>query len=352
MNHVIQVLCTVCALGVCAGGQAGAQESFPQDWSQGDIAFKKAMASDLSFGSGEGRTQPGAIAAWDQFLARDDISPEQRLFATWRIGSLCSTILDPVVRKEKPDQARAEKALAEARDMIPDLICREKLNAVTLHATAPGTNTDRACWLTQGYRWIRSIAQETVEASASRVSGSGFCVGQEFYGAAPESRPASIEQRRQLLERRVKDAGDTLATRIAEFVRWDTDGWAATGLLKAVADVAPPEHLAMWRKAAKEAKLEGDFGDLDKPLLEPLPSEAPKEAPPADTVVPFEVEEDASPAIAVSPDADAGGSGSWKVVIGLSILLLVTGMVLVLLTLRRRESMDPAAGEPPDRYSV
>jgi len=236
---------------------------YPPDWSETDIAFKEAMNYDLSFGIGVGRTQPGAIRAWEKFLAVGGISEEQRLFALWRIASLCSYNLDPVDRKEKPDEARSERLFKQVRDLIPGLVCNETINAATQHASHWGTPMERAMRKAENYRWFRTRTDEMIEMSASRVSKFGSMLPQKYRtGRTLKPAVGSLEERRKRLRRMLKEGEESLVNHIAEFIEWSPDGLAVAVLLKSVEDIADPSHLETWRNT--KSRFESEWETSNK----------------------------------------------------------------------------------------
>ena len=223
------------------------QQGRSQAWSEKDIALKKAMNRDLSFGVGQGRTQAGAIQAWEEFLNLEGISDEQKLFATWRIASLYAYNFDPVEREEKPNMDRAEKLFREVRDLIPGLVSLETINAATQHASMWGSPIERAMRKAENYRWLLTRSQEMLANSAARVSRHGYIVGEKFYGQTLNPPRASLQERHQLLEHLLKDGQENIVKQITEFIEWSQDKQAVDALLASVADTAAPEHLEQWR---------------------------------------------------------------------------------------------------------
>lgn len=210
------------------------------------LAFKEALDKDLSYGVGEGRTQPGAIHAWEEFLECDGRSKEQELFAMWRIASLCAYSFDSK-RGEKPDMARAMEFFTKTREHIPGLVCHEMINATTQYASMPGDQMEQAMRKAEGYRWIRTRTDEMVMNSAATVSRTGSVVDLDFYRQPAFPPQVSLEEKEVLLRDGLRRGEESLVRYIAEFIEWNNDPAAAATLLNSIEDIADPAHLEMWR---------------------------------------------------------------------------------------------------------
>lgn len=224
-------------------------------WTAAEAAFKTAMNEDLSYGVGGGRTQQKAIAVWEVFLKREDVLPQQRLFATWRIGSLCSVNMYP---SDKPDMARAAKLFKQARAMMPEMISVETINSTTIYGSLDGTDTERAERKTECYRWLRTRTPAMIESSAAAVDANGHIVGQEFYGQAASSRKGAPAEQRRLVSILLDHGKTDLANQIAEFITWSRDGRAVLALLEAVNDIADPDDMQKWLSVERKFQNEWD----------------------------------------------------------------------------------------------
>ena len=236
-------------------------KTWPDTWSTNDIAFKEAMKRDLSFGIGKGRTQHGAIEAWEDFLRRED-SRERRAFAIWRLASLWAYNFDPIERKEKPDMQRAEKLLQQVRELIPEIISNETVNAGTLYASLPGDPAARAARKADVYRWFKTRTREMIVDSTARVSRDGYLVSEQFYGETLTTLPSSSEQKRELVERLLREGEEDLVEQITEFIKWSRDGVAVAALLNKVENVAEPEQLKIWRATKGRSTLHTDVDNV------------------------------------------------------------------------------------------
>ncbi len=252
--------------GVSSSLADGPRRDYPNHWSPTDVAFKEAMSDDLSFGVGKGRTQAGSIAAWEGFLSKENVAPEQRVFATWRIASMCAYNFDPR-RGEGPDMVKAERLLRSARDMLPQAISLETVNAATLHASLPGTPIEKARRKAENYLWFRTRTDKMVADSAARTSPRGRIVAAAFYTQllegeslppAEDSSAESIARRANALRSVLSKGEDCVVQQIADFIASSRDEWAIEALLKAVRGVADPVDLRRWRYAKTESRADWD----------------------------------------------------------------------------------------------
>ena len=351
MKVPMRSACVVVALTVpCAVALAADEDelNYPSEWSQTDIEFRKTVKLEWY----EAGTQAGAIAAWERVLDIDGISPEQRLFATWRIASRCAYQLDER-RGEKPDMAKAERLFKKARDMIPGRVSMEAINAATQHASMWGTEIERARRKVDNYRWFRTRTEEMVEDSVDRVSYSGRVVGEEFLSETMHSPQVSVDKRRKELRLQLAQGEECLVRQISEFIEWSNDGWAVKGLLSAVEDIADPVHLKTWRNTTSKFEQEWDvdapIGDLNS---EAVPTVDETERRNAGGV--FDVTNDAEspPAgagnVRVSGEQNVNGVGEkgipWVV---LSFFAVVSVVLCVgVLALRTRKRIG---GLPPEK---
>lgn len=270
----IWLLLAAMAFRRASGQEAASMPAASLNWTEAEIAFKEAMNRDLSHGVGKGRTQPGAIAAWEKFLKREDAAAEQRVFATWRVASLWAYNYDPK-RGETYDMAKAEKWFKKARAIMPDLISYETINATTVYASLPGTPSEQARRKAECYRWLRSRTPEMINASERTVHRGGWLVGREFHSQAPPAPRGTPEERHQYLSMLLKHGKDNVTDQITEFIEWTGDGWAVLALLEAVSDVADPADMETWRNVKPRRRDEWESHSLralDK--LEAIPAGA------------------------------------------------------------------------------
>lgn len=220
-----------------------------------DMAFKAAMDKDLSRGVGEGRTQMGAVRAWEELVKRKDISEQQRLYATWRMGCLFAGNFDPD-RGEKPDFVKSEKLLQKAMNMVPGLLCRETLNSSTLYATHPGTELEKAERLAESYRFIETASQESRAKSVARINKNGFALDKKFFSLIARLDPATEEQKKQWLDKAMQNSQTLLEECVTGFFERCRDEVAAKRLLLLLEDFADPVKLEEWREIRSSASSE------------------------------------------------------------------------------------------------
>lgn len=226
-------------------------------------AFRKAIDADLSFGIDPARTQPAAIKAWEEVLKLEDASPEQKVFAAWRIGSLCAYNFDPVERKEKPDMEKADKYFRMARDLMPGTISVETMNATTQLSSLPGSPIERVRRFVEGYKWMQSRTPEMVAASAFRVSRHGYLIAEPLYTRSKAVPPVKTDENELVLKKMLKDGRQTVSDQIAGFLKYAPDGWERNALLDALRNTGDAQDLKEWREIRSEFESKWTFGKLD-----------------------------------------------------------------------------------------
>jgi hypothetical protein len=238
----------------------------------GDIAFKEAMNKDLSFGLGEGRTQMGAVRAWEELIKRDDISDQQRLFATWRMGCLLSGNFDPE-RGESPDFDRSEKLLKKAMNMIPGLLCNETINSATLYGTLPGTALEKANRLAESYRFLKTTTQKMYSESATYINKNGRAIDKKFFDGIARLPDPDIKSKKAWIEMRVDKGQKSIEGSITEFLGECNDELAAKRLLILIEDVSDEESLSTWKNIESKFKSKWATEKIALETLEDLNNE-------------------------------------------------------------------------------
>lgn len=205
------------------------------DWSPADRALREAMAVDPSFARTETKSsfrQATAVAAWKRFLERNDLTKEQRVFAWWRVGSLCAYNFDPS-HGETADFEQAERAMERVRKIIPGLISDETLNSATVFGTLPGSPTDRARRLSEAFNWIATRTEKDIDDSVSRVNRAGYVINERHIQGGGKTNQ-TLEDRKRFLRTLLVESKKTLIKRITEEIEYSDDPAAIGKLLKAV----------------------------------------------------------------------------------------------------------------------
>jgi hypothetical protein len=211
-----------------------------------DIAFKHAMDQDLSYGVGEGRTQMGAVRAWEEILKRNDISQQQRLFATWRIASLYAYNFDSE-RGEQPNFDKSKKLFKEALNLIPGLLSAETINAATQYASQPGTKIEKAERKAEAYRFLKTATQQMRNQSAERINKYGYALDKRFFSGIVRLPDPDVAEKTKWLNMRLGDGQETVERSITAFLQGCHDEVAALRLLSLLEEFADPEDLEKWR---------------------------------------------------------------------------------------------------------
>lgn len=138
-------------------------------------ALREALQLDPTFtiGSSDNLRQQQAIAAWQAFLQRSDLTREQQVFAWWRIGSLAAYNFNPD-QGESADVALAAQALAKVHEVAGTLISNETLNAATVYGTLPGKPAERAQRLATAYRWLFTRTEAMIDESVPLINHNGY----------------------------------------------------------------------------------------------------------------------------------------------------------------------------------
>jgi len=211
-----------------------------------DIAFKKAMDKDLSRGVGEGRTQMGAVHAWEELIKRDDISEHQRRYALWRMASLLAYNFDPE-RGEAPNFDRSKKLFKKVMYLTPGLLCNETINSATQYATQPGTALEKAERLAESYRFLKTATQKMYSESSGKINRNGYALDKKFFSGIARLPAISLEETTKRLNRRMDDGQGVMKTRITGFLEYCTDEVASKRLLKLLEEFADPKDMEKWR---------------------------------------------------------------------------------------------------------
>ncbi len=234
-----------------------------------DIDFKIAMNKDLSFGEGEGRTQKDAILAWEEILYRKDISDEQRLFATWRIGCMLCGNYDPK-RREKPDFTRGEKMLKDAMYIIPNLYCKETINSATLYGSLPGTKLEKAVRLAESYKFIKTATSEKIIQSAKRVNRNGRIIDKRFFSHIARLSDPNLDEKTKRLRGIVEKGIESMDQSICSFLKYCTDDSAALLLLNQLQEYSSSKELEKWHNIRREYYLSSSVNEAASATLEDI----------------------------------------------------------------------------------
>jgi len=234
------------------------------DWGPADRALRIVMAGDPSFSTdairreakaadplfrivtGADITQKGAIAGWQRFLQRSDVTKEQRVFACWRIGSLYLYNFD-ARHGETADVEKGKQAMQRVRQIMPGLVSQETLNSATTYGTCAGTATDLAQQLAQSLKWITTLSDKDIDDSAPRINRAGYVIDEKHTpgGGKPNQ---TIEERKQFLRGLVADCRNLLVKRITEEIEYSTDPAAIGQLLECVEGAVEPATKEEWQR--------------------------------------------------------------------------------------------------------
>lgn len=183
----------------------------------------------------------------EAFIRRDDISPEQEVYAKFKLAFVYSGITSG---KEgwKGDAQRALQLYREVMDSLPGIICMEKMFSTSSYgALYAGSRVDKAERLAKSYEYLLGFTDEDIERSAEVTFFNGFCIDREMYlrhiKLPPQERERRVHTAKSLLELGIEGAEDC----IQGFLEDTHDPEAAARLLELVEDVAPPEKYAAWK---------------------------------------------------------------------------------------------------------
>jgi hypothetical protein len=215
-----------------------------------DIAFKHAMDQDLSYGVGQGRTQMGAVGAWEEVLKRKDISDEQRLFATWRMASLYAYNFDPE-RGEHHYPENSKKLFKEVLNLIPDVLSEETINAATQYASQRGAKIEMAERKAEAYRFLKTATEQMQTKSAGRINKYGYALDKRFFSGIARLPDPDVVEKTKWLNMRMHQGRDTIERSITAFLRNCNDEVAALRLLNRLEEFADAEDMEKWRAVVR-----------------------------------------------------------------------------------------------------
>jgi beta-lactamase regulating signal transducer with metallopeptidase domain len=246
-------------------------------WTQAEIALKNVMNRDPSFGESQKYApQKLAIKAWENLLERKDLTDAMRIFATWRIASLCSYNMDGSLG-EKPDSQRSEKLFKQVMNLVPGLFCCEIINSTTQYATHPGTDMERAKRLIESYRFIKSATPAMIAQSAARINKNGFVLNKKFFSNIMRLPDASIEEKTKLLNQLVDNGLKSLNNSISDILRYIRDETVGIYLLNSLNNIADQKAMQNWQ-SIKSQYLDSTWGDFQRKMQSDVQSEIVKPA--------------------------------------------------------------------------
>ena len=233
-----------------AGGERSIERPAPPEFefTAAERALLDALQRDPSYsrGAAEALTQETAIAEWKRFLRRDDLTKEQRIFAWWRIGSLCAYNFD-AGRGETADNEQAERAFAKSRAVLPWLVSFETLNGATVNGSLTGTAKARAARLADAFQWLAARNDADVRRSAPIVNDRGSVLDRKFDPALANRERSSADERKRRLRILLADYREAIVRRITEEIQYSQDPQAIAELLDTIENSADPEQMERWR---------------------------------------------------------------------------------------------------------
>jgi hypothetical protein len=203
------------------------------------------MDIDPTFNIGPEFTGLGAIAEWKKVLQRDDITEEQRLFATWSLAGLYCTKLDHK-KGGKPDFAKSKDTFKQVLQMRPGFYSEEIFNAASMYGTHPGSPSERADLLSESYLLLMGATTDQLKNSAVKINRLGYSIDKKFFSQIARLPDLPVDEKTKLLEKRCKEVRGTMENSIEDFLKYTTDIVAASTLIDRLEQVAPEEKVKNW----------------------------------------------------------------------------------------------------------
>jgi|GEM_PF-6750481 len=219
-------------------------------WTKADQALWEAMQSDTNV-SWRGRQyypQAEAISAWMEYLKRDDLTANHKLFAWWRIGSLYGYNFDRA-KGERADLGAAIAAFEKAVENDTGIISFELMNSWSQLGSYIGSMEASTKRVSRSYKWFASITEEQIRKSSLEVAGNASILPPEFIVGSAGRRMAGREE---LLVRLVKDHLADIEKQLDDKIIYAStmdDFLVLTWLVKDLEGTARPELITRWRTA-------------------------------------------------------------------------------------------------------
>ncbi|KPK99301.1 MAG: hypothetical protein AMK75_06770, partial [Planctomycetes bacterium SM23_65] len=248
---MINVLLLAFSAGVWPQQATGEEEKGRADWTAAERALAEAIERDGGAAShGVTRSQKESLRLWEQFLQREDIADEHRIFAWWRIGALYAYNFDES-QGEKADFPRAEAALTKALATVGELVSREKMLAACTLGQIPGTPREEAARLAKAYRWLTTRTDDMIREGAARTNNRyGYLIDRKLF---PELMTSDVPSHRWMsgnMKSRLADSLSAVEECITDSIRSSRNAQATSKLLESIEAVAPPERMTAWRALA------------------------------------------------------------------------------------------------------
>lgn len=208
------------------------------------VTFAEAFKSDPTY-SDEPLSQIDSINLWRGALRNDKLTPGERAFAWWRIGSQAATNFDTDAG-EQPQYDLAEMAFGRIRELAEDWISLETLNAATAYGGLPGTPDRRAARMAESYIWLMTRTDEMVRQSATRINHNGYLIDGDW--TLGGMRLESPDQKVVFLRKSLRGHQDRIRDRITQEIQYTQTPVFIEQMLKTIDDkTAQPEQLRDWQ---------------------------------------------------------------------------------------------------------
>jgi len=217
-------------------------------WSPVEVALRQTMDRDPDYIGHDLRPyqgdlrEPDAIAAWKEFLQREDLIPELRIFALRRVGRLSMN-----VGESERDPAQTARARARARAIDPDLATYDLMLVHLNWATGAETHMQTARNAAECYRWLASRTDEILERSARRPTVTNWLDRPPIRYWDRESEE-SIKGHLASLRRNLRGHRKVTELNLTAWLKYarETNPAAVQFFLDEVRDVTDPQLFARW----------------------------------------------------------------------------------------------------------